>query len=75
MLGSLNEADDAVQEAWFRLSQRDAGDVENLVPLENRNSAVTCGSSEYQAAHIFVDQAANDGFRRIRPRSRSATVV
>ena len=29
MLGSFNGADDAVQEAWFRLSQRDASDVEN----------------------------------------------
>jgi RNA polymerase sigma factor (sigma-70 family) len=30
MLGSLTEADDAVQEAWLRLSRSDAGDVENL---------------------------------------------
>jgi RNA polymerase sigma-70 factor, ECF subfamily len=30
MLGSLAEADDAVQEAWIRLSQADTGDVENL---------------------------------------------
>ncbi|HET9611858.1 MAG TPA: sigma-70 family RNA polymerase sigma factor [Acidimicrobiales bacterium] len=30
MLGSLSEADDAVQEAWLRLSRSDAGDVENL---------------------------------------------
>jgi RNA polymerase sigma-70 factor (ECF subfamily) len=30
MLGSLAEADDAVQEAWLRLSRTDAGAVENL---------------------------------------------
>jgi RNA polymerase sigma factor (sigma-70 family) len=30
MLGSLNEADDAVQEAWLRLSRSDTGAIENL---------------------------------------------
>ena len=30
MLGSTGEADDAVQEAWLRLSRSDTGDVENL---------------------------------------------
>jgi RNA polymerase sigma factor (sigma-70 family) len=30
MLGSLSEADDAVQEAWFRLGRSGAGDVRNL---------------------------------------------
>jgi RNA polymerase sigma-70 factor (ECF subfamily) len=30
MLGSLAEADDAVQDAWLRVSRADAGDVENL---------------------------------------------
>jgi RNA polymerase sigma-70 factor (ECF subfamily) len=30
MLGSQGEADDAVQEAWLRLSRSDANDIENL---------------------------------------------
>ncbi|MGH9245398.1 MAG: RNA polymerase sigma factor SigJ [Acidimicrobiales bacterium] len=30
MLGSLSEADDAMQEAWLRLSRADTSDVENL---------------------------------------------
>ncbi len=30
MLGSVNEADDAVQEAWLRLSRSDSSGIENL---------------------------------------------
>ncbi len=30
MLGSLSEADDAIQETWLKLSRADAADVENL---------------------------------------------
>ncbi|HEY0711930.1 MAG TPA: sigma factor, partial [Polyangia bacterium] len=30
MLGSLSEAEDAVQEAWLRLSRSDASGIENL---------------------------------------------
>ncbi len=30
ILGSLDDADDAVQEAWLRLSQRETGGIENL---------------------------------------------
>src|SRR3954462_617194 len=30
MLGSMSEADDAVQEAWIRLNRSDADEIENL---------------------------------------------
>jgi DNA-directed RNA polymerase specialized sigma24 family protein len=30
MLGSLSESDDALQEAWLRVSRSDASGVENL---------------------------------------------
>ena len=30
MLGSLTDADDAIQEAWLRLSRSDPRDIENL---------------------------------------------
>jgi len=30
MLGSLTEADDAVQEAWLRMDRADVGDVRNM---------------------------------------------
>jgi DNA-directed RNA polymerase specialized sigma24 family protein len=30
MLGSLSEADDAVQEAWLRLSRSEASEIQNL---------------------------------------------
>lgn len=33
MLGSLSEADDAVQETWLRLSGTGAGNIENLAVL------------------------------------------
>jgi RNA polymerase sigma factor (sigma-70 family) len=51
MLGSLSEADDAVQEAWLKLTRSDAGEIENLdgwlttfvarVPLDMLRSRAT----------------------------------
>lgn len=47
----------------------------DLVPLENRIRVVTCGSSGYRAARAYsLIRPPRTGFRRIRPRSRSATV-
>jgi DNA-directed RNA polymerase specialized sigma24 family protein len=38
MLGSLSEADDAVQEAWLRLSRSDASAVKNSAAGSRRSS-------------------------------------
>jgi DNA-directed RNA polymerase specialized sigma24 family protein len=38
MLGSLSEADDAVQESWLRLSRADTSEVENLRAWLTRSS-------------------------------------
>jgi RNA polymerase sigma-70 factor (ECF subfamily) len=35
MLGSLSEADDAVQEAWLRLSRSDADEIEKRRMADN----------------------------------------
>src|SRR5574341_1501051 len=42
MLGSLSEADDAVQEAWLRYSGADTRDVENLRGWLTRVVARVC---------------------------------
>jgi Sigma-70 region 2 len=45
MLGSTSEADDAVQEAWLRLSRSDVGRVQNLggwLTTSSAGSAWTC---------------------------------
>ncbi len=42
MLGSLSEADDAVQEAWLRLSRSDTSGVENLAGLLTTVVARVC---------------------------------
>src|SRR5215212_10642774 len=42
MLGSLSEADDAVQEAWLHVSRSDTGSVENLGGWLTRVVARVC---------------------------------
>src|SRR3954470_14725785 len=41
-LGSTSEADDAVQEAWLRLSRSDSGDIENLAGWLTTGVARVC---------------------------------
>jgi DNA-directed RNA polymerase specialized sigma24 family protein len=53
MLGSVNEADDAVQESWLRLSRSDAGSVETCADGSRRSShgfASTCCARASRAA-------------------------
>ena len=56
MFGSLSEADDAVQEAWLRLSRSDAGVVQNpggwltTVPSTSRSRDGGCRSREPRAS-------------------------
>src|ERR1700729_780332 len=42
MLGSLTEADDAVQEAWLRLSRSDASAIQNLGGWLTTVGALVC---------------------------------
>jgi RNA polymerase sigma factor (sigma-70 family) len=70
MLGSLSEADDALQEAWLRLSRSDADEIENLggwlttvvgrVSLDMLRSRVTRREEPLDAVHVpepIVDRA------------------
>src|SRR5262249_30760371 len=62
MLGSTNEADDAVQEAWIRLSRSDAGRIEDLaawlttvvarVSLNLLRSRATRREASLEARHV-----------------------
>src|SRR5881396_377474 len=61
MLGSLSEADDAVQEAWLRLSRSDASEVQNLGGWFFEEIAPIVGRSEAAAR-----QLASRARRRVR---------
>jgi RNA polymerase sigma-70 factor (ECF subfamily) len=56
MLGSLSEADDAVQEAWLRLSRSETSDVENL-----------SGWLTTVVARVCLDMLRSRGSRREEP--------
>jgi RNA polymerase sigma-70 factor (ECF subfamily) len=56
MLGSLSEADDAVQESWLRLSRADTGAVENLT-----------GWLTTVVSRVCLDKLRSDKARREEP--------
>jgi RNA polymerase sigma-70 factor (ECF subfamily) len=56
MLGSLSEADDAVQEAWLRFSRADTGSVQNLA-----------GWLTTVVAHVCLDMLRSRNWRREEP--------
>src|SRR5881398_336353 len=73
MLGSMTEADDAVQESWLRLSRADTSGVENiggwlttvvarvcLDMLRSRNSRREEPLGEYEPEQIVSSQEGSD---------------
>jgi RNA polymerase sigma factor (sigma-70 family) len=64
ILGSLNEADDAVQEAWLRLSRADTSGVENLG-----------GWLTTVVARICLDMLRSRGARREEPLGEQVSTV
>jgi RNA polymerase sigma-70 factor, ECF subfamily len=87
MLGSLSEADDAVQEAWLRLSRSNADDVENLgawlttvvgrVSLNMLRSRRT-KREEPLAVHLpepIIDRADGTDLETLSPAERLAFVL
>jgi RNA polymerase sigma factor (sigma-70 family) len=66
MLGSASEADDAVQEAWLRLSRSDPGSIENLGGWLTTAVARVCLNMlqlhrEQPAGMHLLESAASDG--------------
>jgi RNA polymerase sigma factor (sigma-70 family) len=82
MLGSLSEADDAVQEAWLRLSRSDTSGVQNLAGwlttvvarvsldmLRSRKAKAEQSLEEETAERLAADTGANAGARTVAPGS------
>ena len=80
MLGSLSEADDAVQEAWLRLSRSDTSGVENLGGWLTTVVARVCldmlrsrkSRREESLGRAEYPTRSPGASRRDRPRARSA---
>ena len=79
MLGSVSEADDAVQDAWIRLSRSDTSEVENLgawlttvVARVALNMLRSRKARHEQPLDVHVPDPIVDPGRRDRPRARGA---
>ncbi len=78
MLGSLSEADDAVQEAWLRLSRSDANHIDNLgawlttVVARVSLNMLRSRSRREQPIDVRLPEPIVDPRRRNRPRARGA---
>src|SRR5215212_12083328 len=70
MLGSTSQADDAVQEAWIRLSRSNAGEIDNLqawlLTVVGRVARSTC------SAHARGDARSHSMHNTCRTRSSTA---
>ena len=72
MLGSLTEADDAVQEAWLRLDRADAAAVENMRGWLTTVVARLC-LDKLRARQARRETAGARGFPSLSSRRRAAT--
>src|SRR5712691_3363676 len=76
MLGSLGEAEDAVQEAWLRLGRADSGSIDNLEGWLTTVVARVCldmlRSRKSRGEQPLDDQAPGAGTRPTPSRRRSS---
>ncbi len=61
MLGTLGEAEDAVQESWLRLSRSDAAEIENLnawlTTVVARVSSTNCAPANPATKNLWTPTA------------------
>jgi DNA-directed RNA polymerase specialized sigma24 family protein len=69
ILGSLSEAEDAVQETWLRLQQTDARQIDSLCVMTTRPKALQLSGYSCAAA---ASASGNERSRRSRSRTRQA---
>ena len=79
MLGSLTEADDAIQETWLRLSRSDADEIENLGGWLTTVTARVCLNmlrsrrTRHEEPHAHCGPSAREPGAASRARCRAGT--